>query len=45
MEVQSDKNFELNTNIDTVWNVLINLETIVTSVPEGKLTESIDGII
>ena len=42
MEVKSDKNFELNADIDTVWNVLINPEKVVTCVPGAELTESID---
>ena len=42
MEVKSDKNFELNTDIDTVWNVLINPEKVVTCVPGAELTETID---
>ena len=42
MEVKSDKNFELNADIDTVWNVLINPEKIVTCVPGAELTETID---
>ena len=42
MEVKSDKNFELNSDIDTVWNVLINPEKVVTCVPGAELTETID---
>jgi len=42
MEVKSDKNFELNADIDTVWNVLINPEKVVTCVPGAELTETID---
>ena len=42
MEVKSDKNFELNADIDTVWNVLINHEKVVTCVPGAELTETID---
>ena len=42
MEVKSDKNFELNADIDTVWNVLINPEKVVTCVPVAELTEAID---
>ena len=42
MEVKSDKNFELNADIDTVWNVVINPEKIVTCLPVAELTESID---
>ena len=42
MEVKSDKNFELNADIDTVWNVLKNPEKIVTCVPGAELTETID---
>ena len=36
MEVKSEKNFELNVDIDTVWNVLINPEKVVTLVPRGR---------
>ena len=36
MEVKSDKNFELNADIDKVWNVLINPEKVVTCVPGGR---------
>ena len=43
MEVKSDKNFELNADIDTVWNVLINPEKIVTCVPVAELTDKIEG--
>ena len=42
MEVTSDKNFELNADIDTVWNVLINPEKVVNCVPGAELTEKID---
>ena len=42
MEVKSEKNFELNTNIDTVWDVLINPEKVVICVPGAELTETID---
>ena len=42
MEVKSDKNFELNVDIDTVWNVLINHEKIATYVPGAELTDTID---
>ena len=42
MEVKSDKNFELNEDIDTAWNVLINPEKVVTCVPGAELTETID---
>ena len=42
MEVKSDKNFELNADIHTVWNLLINPEKVVTCVPGGKLTDTID---
>ena len=42
MEVKSDKIFELNADIDTVWNLLINPEKVVTSVPGAELTETID---
>ena len=42
MEVKSDKNFELNADIDTIWNVLINPEKVVTCVPGAELTEAID---
>ena len=42
MEVKSEKNFELNANIATVWNVLINPEKIVTCVPGAELTDTID---
>ena len=42
MEVKSDKNFELNANIDTVWNVLIIPEKVVTCVPGAELTGTID---
>ena len=42
MEVKSDKNFELNTDTDKVWNVLINPEKIVTCVPGAELTDTID---
>ena len=42
MEVKSDKNFELNADIDTVWNVFINPEKVVTCVPGAELTETID---
>ena len=42
MEVKSDKNFELNADTDTVWNVLINPEKIVTCVPGAELTDIID---
>ena len=40
--VKSDKNFELNADIDTVWNVLINPGKIVTCVPGEELTDTID---
>ena len=42
MEVKSDKKFKLNADIDTVWNVLINPEKVVTCVPGADLTETID---
>jgi len=42
MGIKSDKNFELNADIDTVWNVLINPEKKVTRVPVAELTETID---
>ena len=42
MEVKSEKNFELSTNIDTVWDVLINPEKVVICVPGAELTETID---
>ena len=42
MEVESDKNFELNADIDTIWNVLINPEKVVTSVPGAELIDTID---
>ena len=42
MEVKSDKNFELNADIDKVWNILIYPEIIVTCVPGSELTETID---
>ena len=42
MKVKSDKNFELNSDIDTVWNVLIHPEKVVTCVPGAELTETID---
>jgi len=42
MEVKSNKNFELNVDIDTVWNLHINPEKLVTSVPEAELTKTID---
>ena len=42
MEVKSEKNFELNTDIETVWDVIINPEKVVTCVPGAELTETID---
>ena len=42
MEVKLYKNFELNADIDTVWNVFINPEKIITCVPGAELTETID---
>ena len=42
MEVKSDKIFELNADIETVWNVLINPEKVVTCVPGAELTDTID---
>ena len=42
MEVKSDKNFALNADIETVWNVLINPEKVVNCVPGAELTETID---
>ena len=42
MEVKSDKNFEINTDIYTVWDILINPEKVVTCVPGAELTETID---
>ena len=42
MEVKSDKTFELNADTDTVWNVLINPEKVVTCVPGAELTKTID---
>lgn len=42
MEVKADKRFELKSDIDTVWNVLINPEKVVTCVPGAQLTETID---
>ena len=42
MEVNSDKNFEFNADIDTVWNVLKNPEKVVTCVPGAELTETTD---
>ena len=42
MEVKSDKIFELNADIETVWNVLINPEKVVTCVPGAELTDAID---
>ena len=42
MEVKSEKNFELNANIASVWNVLINPEKEVTCVPGAELTETIE---
>ena len=44
MEVKSDKNFELNVDIDTVWNVLINPEKIVTCVPGNNSCTAIASI-
>ena len=42
MEVKSDKIFELNADIETVWKVLINPEKVVTCVPGAELTDTID---
>ena len=42
MEVKSDKKFDLNSDIDTVWNVLINPEKVIKCVPGAELTETID---
>ena len=42
MEVKSDKNFEINVDIGTVWNVLKNPEKAVPCVPRAELTETID---
>ena len=42
MEVKSEKNFKLSADVDSVWNVLINPEKVVTSVPVAELTETID---
>ena len=42
MEVKSDKNFELDADIETVWNILINPEKIFTCVPGTELTDTID---
>jgi len=42
MEVKSEKNFKLNKDIDTVWDILINPEKVVTCVPGAELTETID---
>ena len=42
MEVKSDKNFELDADIETVWNVIINPEKIVTCVPRADLSDIID---
>ena len=42
MEVKSDKNFEFNADIETVWNVLINPEKVLTSFPGSELTDTID---
>jgi len=42
MEVKSEKNIELNADIDKVWNVLISPEKVVTCVPGAELTETID---
>ncbi len=42
MEVKSDKNFEINKDIDTVWNILINPEKVVNCVPGAELVEIID---
>ena len=42
MEVKSDKNFELNTDTDKVWNVLIIPKKVVTCIPGAELTETID---
>jgi len=42
MEVKSEKNIELNADIDRVWNVLISPEKVVTCVPGAELTETID---
>ena len=42
MEVKSDKNFKLNADIDSVWNVLKNPEKVVTCVPGAELTETTD---
>ena len=42
MEVKSDKNFKLSADVDSVWNVLINPEKVVTCVPGAELTETID---
>ena len=42
MEVKSDKNFKLSADVDSVWNVLIIPEKVVTCVPGAELTETID---
>ncbi len=42
MAVKSDKIFELNADIDSVWDIFIYPEKIVTYVPEAELTETID---
>ncbi len=42
MEVKSDKNFEINADTNTVWNVLINPEKRITCVPGVELTDTID---
>ena len=41
-EVKSEKNFKLSADVDSVWNVLINPEKVVTCVPGAELTETID---
>ena len=42
MEVKSDKNFELNVDTDTFWNVLIIPEKIVPCAPGAELTYKFD---
>ncbi len=42
MAVKSDKIFELIADIDSVWDILIYPEKIVTYFPEAELTETID---
>ena len=42
MEVTSEKNFQLNADINAIWKALTNPKIIVVCIPGAQLTETID---